>query len=133
MKPFLQVTYVLINSSLPSWERGLKPYSAHPKAFSGSPSLPSWERGLKQELPQRSESPDLSLPSWERGLKRQRFCILHQRHKVAPFVGAWIETSPLKQRQLISVSLPSWERGLKQPYISCLRVSVRRSLRGSVD
>ena len=32
---------------------------------------------------------------------------------VAPFVGAWIEISPLLEYPLFAPSLPSWERGLK--------------------
>ena len=32
---------------------------------------------------------------------------------VAPFVGAWIETSNLLVSMWITWSLPSWERGLK--------------------
>ena len=33
--------------------------------------------------------------------------------RVAPFVGAWIETSQVLNSLRIQLSLPSWERGLK--------------------
>ena len=35
----------------------------------------------------------LSLPSWERGLKREQLSGYVQSVDVAPFVGAWIETT----------------------------------------
>ena len=33
--------------------------------------------------------------------------------KVAPFVGAWIETNQRHKGARVPKSLPSWERGLK--------------------
>ena len=54
-------------------------------------SLPSWERGLKQGGLGDYTELVVSLPSWERGLKRgdvPRWFVL----RVAPLVGAWIET-----------------------------------------
>ena len=59
-----------ITWSLPSWERGLKPLKIDVPAFLAK-SLPSWERGLKPELEEGKIPVSL----------------------VAPFVGAWIETS----------------------------------------
>ena len=35
--------------------------------------------------------------------------------KVAPYVGAWIETKPLLRCNLSSMSHPMWVRGLKRP------------------
>jgi hypothetical protein len=55
----------------------------------------------------------VSLPSRERGLKPWPIVKFITQWNVAPFTGAWIETSTtLTQRGLI-VSLPSRERGLK--------------------
>ena len=36
--------------------------------------------------------PVVSHPMWVRGLKLPPFCLLRVRQKVAPYVGAWIET-----------------------------------------
>ena len=36
---------------------------------------------------------DVSHPSWVRGLKQKLSLSLHQKNKVAPLVGAWIETN----------------------------------------
>ena len=54
--------------------------------------------------------------------------------KVAPYMGAWIETL-LKNGYVIDLrSLPIWERGLKQTYMLYLLLLMYcRSLYGSVD
>ncbi len=119
-------------------------------------SLPPWERGLKQHDFRFLWFINVSLPPWERGLKplkvrRELLC-----HRVAPSVGAWIETywSPdlgapchvapsvgawieTLTARLIFVcdsSLPPWERGLKHPSpLLKMRRAAGRSLRGSVD
>ena len=77
-------------------------------------SLPSWERGLKLYIVAQFLRSEESLPSWERGLKHNFNVLMFNDAKVAPLVGAWIETKTLlvfSQRQ--KRSLPSWERGLK--------------------
>ena len=57
------------DTSLPSWERGLK-YRVGCKQTFRIASLPSWERGLKlYYIPVNGADLDGSLPSWERGLK----------------------------------------------------------------
>ena len=48
--------------------------------------------------------------------------------KVAPLVGAWIETLPYGGLQNTFSSLPSWERGLKQELESKFRTMDYRSL-----
>ena len=55
-------------------------------------SHPMWVRGLK---PSEVVSFRFSVPShpmWVRGLKRLRGRLAGQRERVAPYVGAWIET-----------------------------------------
>ena len=97
--------------SLPSWERGLKRCTIYIQQ-NRIMSLPSWERGLKQEIYNPKEEDTPSLPSWERGLKPTPTHIIVLTQRVAPFMGAWIETFKL------TAILLSWE---------C------RSLHGSVD
>ena len=79
-----------LGGSLPSWERGLKPFPLL-QLLDRVRSLPSWERGLKPSIPAAAEG----------------------SRSVAPFVGAWIETMKYFGRLTPFVSLPSWERGLK--------------------
>ena len=56
-----------------------------------------------------------SHPVWVRGLKRSIICFSIFVGKVAPRVGAWIET-PVNQmsRMEAAGSHPVWVRGLKQ-------------------
>ena len=53
--------------------------------------------------------------------------------QVAPFMGAWIETHKDLLSYRLPVSLPSWERGLKHGTYIHLLESGCRSLHGSVD
>ena len=76
-------------------------------------SLPVWERGLKQKHIVRSDSSAGSLPVWERGLKPGPNLGCHVVCRVAPRVGAWIETMLAPILQPVRESLPVWERGLK--------------------
>ena len=97
-----------------------------------------------------------SLPTRERGLKQT---ILNSRNiepYVAPYAGAWIETSaaraflvlpllslPTRERGLkhaiaildeyLFQSLPTRERGLKRKSAKTKALVLGRSLRGSVD
>ena len=57
----------------------------------GETSLPSWERGLKCAYTTDNAEGMVSLPSWERGLKCAALNQLSVLKFVAPFVGAWIE------------------------------------------
>ena len=54
-----------------------------------------------------------SHPSWVRGLKHHDGFSRSKNYKVAPLVGAWIETSPSVSQKLSTKSHPSWVRGLK--------------------
>ena len=57
---------------------------------------------------------DPSHPTWVRGLKRAYCVTMHPDKGVAPYVGAWIETScrPVNKAD-IAWSHPTWVRGLK--------------------
>ena len=56
-------------------------------------SHPTWVRGLKPSpVPSPDPSPE-SHPTWVRGLKLNLSCALVCPCIVAPYVGAWIETS----------------------------------------
>ncbi len=76
-------------------------------------SLPVWERGLKLGYAWVAELQKRSLPVWERGLKLRFLSNPDPGEKVAPRVGAWIETSAYKIAYTSARSLPVWERGLK--------------------
>ena len=56
-------------------------------------SHPSWVRGLKQYGWGDDGGDVRSHPSWVRGLKQHDYAELPKILQVAPFVGAWIETT----------------------------------------
>ena len=96
-------------------------------------SLPTWERGLKQAIQKWCILGVLVAPyvgAWIEttdGLYYEAYTI------VAPYVGAWIETYGKEKGICVYQSLPTWERGLKR-HASRLHVCINcRSLRGSVD
>ena len=51
---------------------------------------------------------------WVRGLKRIEDEEVFFGLRVAPYVGAWIETSEQSERSVDCKSHPMWVRGLKQ-------------------
>ena len=97
--------------SLPTRERGLKHYK-HLIMIGRAKSLPTRERGLKHRLFALIQPCRRSLPTRERGLKRKFPLRRMRKRRVAPYAGAWIETST------------------KSALFSLLPC---RSLRGSVD
>ena len=52
-----------------------------------------WVRGLKQRTEVHIQVSYKSHPMWVRGLKLQMTITSFQCRSVAPYVGAWIETS----------------------------------------
>ena len=70
-------------------------------------------RGLKRPIRLRFCVLGGSHPTWVRGLKL--VCIKHKRSflDVAPYVGAWIETSIFGKGGVNETSHPTWVRGLK--------------------
>ena len=92
--------------SHPMWVRGLKLRQYVPQA-GGTQSHPMWVRGLKQLSGFVIMQKVRSHPMWVRGLKLTRISIPILDYYVAPYVGAWIETSaksessvPLRRRTL---------------------------------
>ena len=70
-------------------------------------------RGLKHTEPVEIKPRAESHPTWVRGLKPTQWDPSKERIKVAPYVGAWIETvQPICTREL-HTSHPTWVRGLK--------------------
>ena len=55
-------------------------------------SHPMWVRGLKHPLIRILMSGTVSHPMWVRGLKLNIVTFTDRLRKVAPHVGAWIET-----------------------------------------
>ena len=55
-------------------------------------SHPTWVRGLKLGGVFSTVQEDRSHPTWVRGLKRWCLATDHFAVRVAPYVGAWIET-----------------------------------------
>ena len=59
-------------------------------------SHPTWVRGLKLCRPQLLYSIFASHPTWVRGLKHVEHPHKLEEQKVAPYMGAWIETIKLR-------------------------------------
>ena len=130
LEPLAQ-TYDAIRS-LPTWERGLKPYIKrkflHLELV--APHVGAWIETL-EPLAQTYDA--MSLPTWERGLKPCTAMPSLAMPHVAPHVGAWIETYTHDPLYYTVPSLPTWERGLKQRNSDRFSNKQRRSPRGSVD
>ena len=77
--------------SHPMWVRGLK-QTRNARIASHYKSHPMWVRGLKLTLDAPSTDLQQSHPMWVRGLKHNTNIYKVTLHKVAPYVGAWIET-----------------------------------------
>ena len=58
---------------------------------------------------------------------------INDADKVAPYVGAWIETTVQSERSISGVSHPTWVRGLKHSITQILLIAESRTLRGCVD
>ena len=56
---------------------------------------------------------------WERGLKLTEWNPVFREKRVAPRVGAWIETALNLEKTDAELSLPVWERGLKHTEGPC--------------
>ena len=75
-------------------------------------SHPVWVRGLKQNRIYHHLVQYQSHPVWVRGLKHL-FKTRQFYGRVAPRVGAWIETAGLSRAETATESHPVWVRGLK--------------------
>ena len=58
----------------------------------------------------------MSHPVWVRGLKLCMIILLVVKKRVAPRVGAWIETHMEAEKIIKEKSHPVWVRGLKQEH-----------------
>ena len=67
-------------------------------------SHPSWVRGLKLLYRESDNMSRKSHPSWVRGLKPFNLLLSILRLSVAPFVGAWIETTKVLIHYLGEIS-----------------------------
>ena len=74
-----------------------------------------------------------SHPTWVRGLKLSAFVKAMQGKRVAPYVGAWIETRLAVSYTASDTSHPTWVRGLKQKETNTNKNIIGRTLRGCVD
>ena len=121
-------------ASRPTRARGLKRADGGSSRPRLTRSRPTRARGLKRQ-PARCRTSPASRPTRARGLKRGVGGRGHRCWRVAPYAGAWIETSRLN-RYLLSAhrSRPTRARGLKRPRsISATVGPSRRALRGRVD
>ena len=119
--------------SLPTWGRGLKPFSTLPLPF-GLPVAPYMGAWIETRLSLRALRAVRSLPTWGRGLKPRSAALSTIPVRVAPYMGAWIETI-----LPFAPGLP----GLVAPYMGAWIETVRlrpstwiagsRSLHGGVD
>ena len=97
-------------------------------------SLPTWERGLKLIFNAANQIGKAVAPYVGAWIETTVYRCCIYLFQVAPYVGAWIETDYSKSYSTTAVlSLPTWERGLKL-YWDTISISHEcRSLRGSVD
>ena len=96
-------------------------------------SHPEWVRGLKHCDLRVFGKMDLSHPEWVRGLKLLKPFKEIAIHRVAPRVGAWIETQLTQITQTLTLSHPEWVRGLKQYGVDMVLDPLRRTPSGCVD
>ena len=92
LKHIFLVLVVVQFLSHPVWVRGLKLWLKSPR-MRLVVSHPVWVRGLKQNKVMKHTILRKSHPVWVRGLKHNCTCSRLHRGRVAPRVGAWIETS----------------------------------------
>ena len=74
-----------------------------------------------------------SHPMWVRGLKHEEKGMDVTSTDVAPYVGAWIETSFPMGTRVLRLSHPMWVRGLKLCIDRDFIIHQRRTLCGCVD
>ena len=78
-------------------------------------SLPSWERGLKLDKLRKKHTEIVVAPLVGAWIETSGEISMNCLESVAPLVGAWIETEEWDWTFCCNMkSLPSWERGLKQ-------------------
>ena len=94
------------------WVRGLKQTQSEQKCYLEQ-SHPMWVRGLKLKKPKNNEIGKKVAPhvgAWIETIETTKIRLLYI---VAPHVGAWIETQRTRAQQRNFKSHPMWVRGLK--------------------
>ena len=102
--------------------------------YRGIESHPMWVRGLKLSIPTCAKSSCGSHPMWVRGLKLAEATDKDNQQKVAPHVGAWIETlNPLKSLFYATVAphVGAWIE--TQMLIKSIVILISRTPCGCVD
>ena len=84
-------SHLLNMQSHPTWVRGLK-HTLAAIAVLVAMSHPTWVRGLKLCMLRAISVSSASHPTWVRGLKLEKSDNKLKDDRVAPYVGAWIET-----------------------------------------
>jgi len=104
------------------------------KKYIAPKSRPAWARGLKLALSFSSNKPHTSRPAWARGLKPLLNVHNCRTMRVAPRVGAWIETMTMEEWVEFATVAPrvgAWIETQSAPAPApCGR---RRAPRGRVD
>ena len=77
-------------------------------------SHPMWVRGLKPDVPQPKEVERRVAPHVGAWIETRLLLTMRFHLSVAPHVGAWIETDISLLNRLSDLSHPMWVRGLKQ-------------------
>ena len=113
------------------WVRGLK-QSHFALITQFAESHPMWVRGLKHVAFWTGADRPKSHPMWVRGLKQVRMVVSYL-NKVAPYVGAWIETINYGTKNFKTTSHPMWVRGLKLNKMGLEVPCGSRTLCGCVD
>ena len=104
--------WIELRKSHPVWVRGLK-HLDYIVVLYLLWSHPVWVRGLKHSVSGGCYGNKQSHPVWVRGLKPSACSRIFGSSRVAPRVGAWIETEQQVFRQIQGMSHPVWVRGLK--------------------
>ena len=112
MKLLQILQFKIVIKSLPMWERGLKRLVEH-HVIHIVKSLPMWERGLKLEMYLGAQGQYRVAPHVGAWIETLKVPIPTEGDEVAPHVGAWIETVLAINVDDTVESLPMWERGLK--------------------
>ena len=117
--------------SHPTWVRGLKQYVTNSFIVIKT-SHPTWVRGLKHTVlfaqPVFEVAPYVG--AW---IETTNIHDIAGGDLVAPYVGAWIETLTSPPASLCVASHPTWVRGLKLIGVETHGERCRRTLRGCVD
>ena len=96
-------------------------------------SHPTWVRGLKLIYHYEENTENDVAPYVGAWIETSLFLYLYFVPGVAPYVGAWIETFYLEEYVFTIQSHPTWVRGLKLHPSGWVPIILRRTLRGCVD